>query len=178
MLGKWLALFGQHYQQAIDELSVVAFQIGLSDLDAEELNTACIRALRECEFIPKVADIRNRCRQARDKEIIVAVIASEMYEKTMNWLRLNDANPKANYSELPPIAEYSMKTAGGREAMLSPDEGDREWARKHFVESYGKIYERLKENGVTGREAAREALQMWGQGRPLDWKQIASGETV
>lgn len=92
------------------------------------------------------------------------MIAMDMYEKTMNWLRVTDSRENQSKEELPPVCEYAMKMAGGRNAMLSAKPDDAEWARKHFVENYEQIYTRLREQGITTREGAREALGIWKQG--------------
>jgi len=136
--------------------------MGLHDLSVTVLNAACKLALRDCEFIPKVADIRIRAAFSReyDCELHAKIVASEMYEKTMKWLRVTDSNEKMSAEELPPVAEYAVKLSGGRNAMLAGKETDRDWARKHFVENYERMYAHLRSRGITTREGAREALRM------------------
>lgn len=57
MLAMWLLTFGQLYHQEIGELAAVAYRESLREFSAEQIERGCKQAVRECEFIPKPADI-------------------------------------------------------------------------------------------------------------------------
>src|SRR5258707_3493013 len=82
-LKKWLKIFGEHYLQAITEVNAVAYTLGLRDLTVEQMNRGCERALMECDFIPKISDIRKRSGswEMAAKEISEQIYASEVFEK-------------------------------------------------------------------------------------------------
>jgi hypothetical protein len=64
VLTRWLVTFGEHYRQPLSEVSVACYRDNLSDLNPEELDAACRRALWTSEFMPTVATIRNALRSS------------------------------------------------------------------------------------------------------------------
>lgn len=58
-IGKWLRMLAEHYQQQINEAGMLAYYEGLRDLTVSEMELGFAQALKECAFIPKVADVRN-----------------------------------------------------------------------------------------------------------------------
>lgn len=158
-LKKWLKIFGEHYLQAITEVNALAYTLGLRDLRVEELDQGCEKALMECDFIPKISDIRKRSgsRQRIVEEISEQIYASEVFEKAKSWARANSSEiPRTVSEELPPSVDYAMRIAGGASAFL--DAGQEYWVRKRFIESYLEIRALFFENGIASREAAKEFL--------------------
>jgi hypothetical protein len=71
MLKKWLAIFAEHYRQPITELSALAYQVGMADLDLspEDIDAGCQSALKMAEFMPTVSMIRRECTFQRAERI-------------------------------------------------------------------------------------------------------------
>lgn len=159
-LKKWLKLFGEHYLQAITEVNAITYALGLRDLTVEELNCGCEKALKECDFIPKVSDIRRRAGSVEKalKEIEGELYAASVFEKAKNWARANSSETPITVSEeLPPSVEYAIQTAGGVGALLNT--AQEYWVRKRFIESYLEIKAIFSENGITSREAAKNFIR-------------------
>lgn len=69
-LKEWLSIFASYYQNqgsTASEEAVTAYRIGLEDLSEAELKLACAEAIKVCAFTPKVSDIREGLRAARDR---------------------------------------------------------------------------------------------------------------
>jgi len=157
-LQKWLALFVAHFRQELTELSVVAYQIGLQDLTVAALNRGCERALKECDFFPKVHDIRSKGTGSGVDSLQMAIQASEMYEKSVHWAKMN-YNPdlkNAVREELPPTVEYAMRICGGMAMILN--EAQQYWVHKNFVAAYIEMQTRLRVAGISTRDDAKEFI--------------------
>jgi hypothetical protein len=172
-LGRWLALFSQHYRQELTDVGVLSYELALRDLTVEELNRGCDLSMQECEFMPRAADIRKR-RSGTIKEsaskIFRQIQASEAFEKACDWAKSNYSPeiPIKNPEQLPPSVEYAMRVAGGITAMI--DAGQRYWVRKNFMEAYTDIREQFDCEGISTRQDAQSYInELKGQ------KAVAAG---
>lgn len=67
-LAEWMQTFSEYFrQEPPTQKAMVAYTVGLEDLSLAELKLGCAEALKTCEFFPKVADIREALRVARDR---------------------------------------------------------------------------------------------------------------
>jgi len=59
---QWVAALAEHYRQELSELQVALYLKGLADLGNMEVERGCSQALKDCRFMPTVADIRDGLR--------------------------------------------------------------------------------------------------------------------
>ncbi len=64
---QWVAALAEHYRQELSELQVALYLKGLADLGNMEVERGCSQALKDCRFMPTVADIREGCRKWRQE---------------------------------------------------------------------------------------------------------------
>lgn len=60
LISKWVAIFSEHYHREISELGMATYIEGLKDLSPRMVAIGCDSALKECKWMPTVADIRDR----------------------------------------------------------------------------------------------------------------------
>lgn len=60
MVIKWARIFAAHFGHTIEREELAAVTLALGDLGPEDLERACQLALKECQFYPRVWDIRAR----------------------------------------------------------------------------------------------------------------------
>lgn len=65
-LKEWLAAMAEHYRVEMSELSLALYVEGLRELSPATLRRACFRAVKECRFMPTVADILRCADPQRD----------------------------------------------------------------------------------------------------------------
>ena len=58
-VGQWVAALAEHYRQEVSEPQVLLYRLGLADLSNMEIDHGCSEALKDCKFMPTVADIRE-----------------------------------------------------------------------------------------------------------------------
>lgn len=58
-LGKMLGVLVANYRGELTDLQREAYVMGLADIDMDTLAKAGMRALRECKFMPTVAELRE-----------------------------------------------------------------------------------------------------------------------
>ena len=64
---QWVAALAEHYRQELSELQVALYLKGLADLGNMEVERGCSQALKDCRFMPTVADIREGFRKWRQE---------------------------------------------------------------------------------------------------------------
>lgn len=170
VLSGWLKVWNRIYQRSpldvVDEAAkreVVAAYAGmLSDLTAEQLDAACRLAGRSCKFFPTPADIMEHVQKA-DKagaELEAETAWHQALEYARRWY-VPDFGLDRRAPELPPATEQAIRAAGGFRLLESCSESDLVWARKRFLESFGRIGE-LERSGLmlTRGEAKRVLAQL------------------
>lgn len=133
-------MFTEHYRQPVSELSAVAYVEGLSDLTAQQLDSACGACLRACRFMPTVADIRAQISQAD--------AAGQQLEWDKTWERLLDwvrryFDPNLGVDRrappLPAAVEHAAMAAGGCRWLESCPEPELQWAKKRFIQALANV---------------------------------------
>lgn len=142
----------------IDELTVLAEAVGdsvtaarlriyaedLSDLSRAQLETAFIRARRECKFFPKLPELRDMAgagaQQVKDAE------AEEAWNFVIVYLRKWGVDRMPIYSGgkkleppiLPARIDYSLRAIGGFWSLNQMTTDSRPWLKRDFVEAYNR----------------------------------------
>jgi len=124
------------------EVTLMAYDIGVSDLPPRDVATACKRAIRECKFCPRPAELRSLCGQNNpDADAADA------------WQRIiHEAAPRGAYRTIQlsdGAANAAIRVMGGWPELLEQlDRGEREkWARKEFLGHYLALRRSGQESG-------------------------------
>ena len=125
---------GTFRQQVTDSL-LDGYWMGLSDLTLDQLNLACHRSLRACEFMPTVKELRELAGQQSDEDrAVIAFREVEQAVLRVGWYKSPDFEDKA--------INATIRNLGGWQRIcdLSEEEFDK-WFRKDFERVYG-VYSR------------------------------------
>lgn len=82
-LGKMLAVLAANFRTEVTDMQREAYDMGLSDVSMDALAKAGMRALRECKFMPTVAELRELAGKAKggDKQPHYFKLAEDELER-------------------------------------------------------------------------------------------------
>ncbi len=135
------------FGKQIDKAMLLGYWMGLNDLSEEQLERACMRAIRTCKFMPKPAELR---------ELTGALSASA--QAVLAFHDVEKALGSCGYYRSPnfedKVINATIRNLGGwmRICDLSPEEFDK-WFRKDFE----RIYAIYVDRGV-GDEAGQPLI--------------------
>jgi hypothetical protein len=81
LVGGWLAVFQEHYRSEMTAENTQIYIEGLKGISLAVLNGACKLALEECQFLPKIWDIRARCNQVREEMVSKSLLETKKARK-------------------------------------------------------------------------------------------------
>jgi len=116
------------------ELTLAAYDIGMSDLPPREVAIACKRAIRECKFCPTVAELRSLCGANNPDSD-----GAGAWERII-WAACRHGSYRSvAFSD--GAANDAIRVMGGWPSLLEQlDGGEREkWARKEFLGHYAAL---------------------------------------
>ena len=141
MIGGLAETFGRKLSKA----GLLAYWIGLKDLDVSEVDQACGAALQACKFMPTVAELRELCGQdsveSRAIKAWSSVSSAAGDVGSYRAISFQDATINA-----------VVRNMGGWPELLSRtgDEFDK-WARQEFIKCYKSLYGRVSSGSELGK---------------------------
>jgi hypothetical protein len=81
LVGGWLAVYQEHYRSEMTAENTQIYIEGLKGIPLTVLNGACKLALEECQFLPKIWDIRARCNQVREEMVSKSLLETKKARK-------------------------------------------------------------------------------------------------
>jgi len=139
-LAKWLTIFGEHYSKEISAANAAIYQRALAELTVEELEMACLECLKECRFMPTVADILAKCRRAESDNTNES--ADQEWDLLTSNLHLIDWQQKClRGTGEPPIqfslaAQAAIRACGGFEGIYYTKPEYMSHLRRIFMDNY------------------------------------------
>lgn len=132
------------FRQEASEALLLGYWLGLEDLPLAKLKRGAVRAMRECRFLPSVAELRG-----------LAGDLSPQDRATIAWEAVCKAMPEhAHYHTVDfddPAVNAALRTMGGWEEFADRWEHEEsKWLRQEFERTY-VVYAR---RGVTVEEGA------------------------
>jgi len=124
------------------EVTLMAYDIGISDLPPRDVAAACKRAIRECKFCPRPAELRALC-GANNPE----ADGAGAWERIIWAASRHGSYRTVAFSD--GTANESIRVMGGWPTLLDQlDAGEREkWARKEFLGHYLALRRSGQESG-------------------------------
>ncbi len=147
-----IAALAATFNREADEAMFQGYEIGLADLPLEDVQRAVQRAIRECKFMPAVAELRGLSgvmlpadRAIKAWDVFAKAVGKHGYYTSVNF---DD-----------PIINATVRSLGGWEAACEKggDEFDK-WLRKDFE----RVYLAFERTGV-GPEAAAPLVGFIGR---------------
>jgi len=115
-----------------DEALFHGYKIGTEDLPVEALEMGCARAMRECQFMPSVFELRNLCGVESIKGR--AIKAWERVKASINGYATVDFDCK--------VINATIRSMGGWVALCDTEAGEAfdVWAAKKFQDTYCELW--------------------------------------
>lgn len=122
------------FRRDCDQPMLTGYWWGLSDLSIEDVEHAASRAMRDCEFMPVPATLRELA-----GEVPIAgraVLAWECVDKAMTR---HGCYATVCFDD--PVVNLAIRTLGGWLRLGEIEEGDQwnVWTRKEFIATYEKL---------------------------------------
>jgi hypothetical protein len=139
MIQDWILRFALNSRQELDEMALQGYQqlweSAFAGLGVEALTGAFNRTLRECKFMPAVADVLSHVESV--KASAREELAERKWQQVLEYIRLH-YNPDLS-SAGPKISEHTLsaiRAAGGLAYLSECQPEEKQWARKRFIEAY------------------------------------------
>lgn len=131
---------GEAFRQAVSEVTVQAYTLALADLPIEAVERAALRGMRECKFMPTVAELRDLAGGVRAAD-----------RPTLAWeaVRLGLSHGPYRHVDFDdPLTNATVRSLGGWPSFVErfSDSEAEKWTRKDFLDTYA----RLLSSGVSG----------------------------
>ena len=135
------------FRQEASEILFDGYWMGLADLPIEVVERAVVQAIRECKFMPTVAELRESAGQIRPEQ-----------RATVAWSVLQDASRDNGYSTVvfdDPILTATVRRMGGWPAVCEYfDVEPHQWLEGVFQKRFTDLYTSLLARGISETEAA------------------------
>jgi len=143
----WILKFALNARQELDEIALQGYQqlweSAFAELGAEALTSAFTKTVRDCKFMPTVADVLSHVEHAK------ATAADEQAEREWQWVLeyiRRHYHPDLSVQRGPQIADrtrHAIRATGGLAYISNCEPEAKQWAKKRFVEAYLR-YEELE----------------------------------
>jgi len=143
-LVRLIAALAATFNREADEAMFEGYELGLCDLPVPAVKLAVGRAIRECKFMPTVAELRELSGELLPQDR--AILAWDVFSKAV---------PRHGYTASvdfeDPLINATIRNLGGWErcCSLQPDEFDK-WLRKDFE----RTYQALLRSGASAKATA------------------------
>ena len=143
--GILIAALGASFGRQVDEATLTAFEIGLSDLPLEKITAAVQAAIRSCRFMPSPAELRE-----------LAGVVSPQHRAVVAWTAFSAAVSKHGFYKSvdfdDPVVNAVVRSLGGWLRVSSIDDSKEfeVFLRRDFERTYLALYAA----GISAEQAA------------------------
>ena len=127
---KAVSVLAASFGREATELTYEAYRLGLADLTDEQVNAACGRAVRECEFMPPPAVLRKLagCQSQADLPALA----------WQDFMRATTLGPYRHVDFADRAINATVRNLGGWVQMFDrlTDAESEKWLRKEFLDAY------------------------------------------
>ena len=127
LFAKYMTLLGELFDKKPSDMSVDIYWISLQDFDDAACEKAFQKALTECVFMPKPAELREFAQPKADAKVSQAKARYEIEQ----WLYSGAKYPASE------IAQGAIKSYGGRERLEFTDFNDLKFLLNDLDERLG-----------------------------------------
>jgi hypothetical protein len=145
----WIVRFALNSRQELNTVALQGYQqlweSAFADVPLEVLVAAFEKTLRECKFMPTVADVLTHVKVANSTASQEE--AERKWQEVLRYIRLH-YNPDISTQSGQPIGKRTgraIEAAGGLPYLSECEPEAKQWARKRFIESYLRS-EELEQN--------------------------------
>ena len=133
LIREWLFRFGvEHKEDVAPRLPLWLEAFG--GMDAETLERLFRRALRDCKFFPRVADILEPLKKTQEAH--VPIEAEQKWQQVLSYAQTTSPDYPSRPIRIKEQTQAAIRAAGGLDWIRDCPEDDLQWAKKRFVESF------------------------------------------
>jgi hypothetical protein len=149
VIKNWILRFALNSRQELNAAALRGYQdnweLGFAEVPLEALTAAFEKTLRECRFMPGVADVLSHVETA--KTTASQEKAERKWDEVLQYIRQH-YNPDISTQSGRRIGERTgraIQAAGGLRYLSECESEAKQWAKKRFIESYLR-WEELERN--------------------------------
>ena len=130
-----VTMLGEAWRQKITPATLLTFQAGTDDIDIEAIERAAMRAIRECQFMPSVFELRQLTGMS-------GAIATKD-RPTLAWIDVRQRIAKVGGYDSPnfldPTINATIRSLGGWVALCDSTTEELVWREKDFLRTYAAL---------------------------------------
>jgi hypothetical protein len=140
---------------------------GFSDVDAGRLKAAFLACLRSHTFktIPTIGDIRQHLQKAQGDA--AEAEAAQKWTQVLEYIRLEWSPDIPSKRRITERTQRAINAAGGLAYIADCKQEAKQWARKHFIESYIRYGDLQQEQFLLPDGELKNALAAFAQTKAL-----------
>lgn len=127
---------GEAFRQKVTGVTLQAYDMGLSDVPISSIRAACAKAVRSCQFMPTVYELRSLCGLVTDS-------VDGRDKPTLAWQAVRDAIRKVGGYASPnfedPTVNAVVRELGGWVALCDTPTDQMQWVEKRFLAAYASM---------------------------------------
>ncbi len=175
-IAEWLVKFCAMFDKSLTPLLKATWCEALADLDAGMIEAACLHVSKTAEFFPSPGTIR-KCRDQADARGF-ELVAAQKWQQLLAWIGRwyhPDVGVNRRAPELDAAIQFAARSAGGFHWISTCPESELNWARKRFIEDYGRIHEAGQAEHLLSDGEAKNIITRLRAGPPEQKRMAASG---
>ncbi len=131
-----VTMMGEAWRQKVTPATMLTFSAGTDDIAIEELERGAMRAIRECQFMPSVFELRQLC-GAKSGHI------ATKDKPTLAWGDVRRAISRVGAYDSPkfddPVIHAVIRQLGGWVALCDSTIEELVWREKDFLRTYAAL---------------------------------------
>lgn len=135
-IAECVAILAEAFRQRVSETTFQSYDIGLSDLDVGDIKRAVVRAIRECQFMPTVHELRKLCGagassiDAKDRPLAA-------WQAVRDAIRRVGGYDSPNFAD--PVVNAAIRELGGWVLVCDTPTDEMHWVEKRFCQVYSAL---------------------------------------
>lgn len=131
-----VTMMGEAWRQKITPATMLTFSAGTDDIEISDVERAAMRAIRECQFMPSVFELRQLAGAKSGN-----VVAKD--RPTLAWGEVRRQISRCGYMDSPKfddqIIHATIRQLGGWIALCDSTSEDLVWREKDFLRTYAAL---------------------------------------
>ena len=132
-IAECVAILAEAFRQRVSETTFQSYDIGLSDLDVGDIKRAVVRAIRECQFMPTVHELRKLC-GAGASSIDMKDRPFAAWQAVRDAIRRVGCYDSPNFAD--PVINAVIRALGDWVNVCDTPTDEMHWLEKRFCQVY------------------------------------------
>jgi hypothetical protein len=136
-IAECVTILAEAFRQRVSEMTFRTYDIGLSDLDINDVKRAVVKAIRECKFMPTVRELRELCGVSETS-------IDRKDRPLLAWAAVRYAMSKVGAYDTTtftdPVVNATIRQLGDWPKLCETRSADLHWLEKSFCKTYTALY--------------------------------------